>query len=193
MTEFNYANENISTADFARRTRGNDEAVVESWPRDLESRIPESRSDAVAQNQYDRNDAGYGATLDPVAARGEVTSFPSRRESEVASASSADLSTIASPVQDGSGATPLFTENRIAEMRTRWNNIQAEFVDEPRRSVEQADQLVAAAMQQLAEGFAAERASLEQQWESGDNVSTEDLRVALQRYRAFFGRLLNVA
>jgi glutathione S-transferase len=88
---------------------------------------------------------------------------------------------------------PLFSEGKITEMRTRWNNIQAEFVDEPRRSVEQADQLVAAAMQQLAEGFAAERASLEQQWESGDNVSTEDLRVALQRYRAFFGRLLNVA
>jgi hypothetical protein len=188
MTEFNHANENISTADFARRTRGNDEAVVESWPRDLERRIPESRSDAVAQNQYDRNDAGYGATLDAAPARGEVTSFPSRREAEFAS-TTATLS----PTQSVPGAMPLFSEGKITEMRTRWNNIQAEFVDEPRRSVEQADQLVAAAMQQLAEGFAAERASLEQQWESGDNVSTEDLRVALQRYRAFFGRLLNVA
>jgi hypothetical protein len=90
-------------------------------------------------------------------------------------------------------ATPFFSEVEIGDLRSRWNNIQAEFVDEPRRSVEQADQLVAAAMQRLAEGFANERASLEQQWESGDNVSTEDLRIALQRYRTFFGRLLNAA
>ena len=95
--------------------------------------------------------------------------------------------------QDGSGATPLFSESEISDLRARWSNIQAEFVDEPRNSVEQADQLVATAMQKLADGFANERASLEKQWDSGENVSTEDLRIALQRYRTFFGRLLNVA
>lgn len=89
--------------------------------------------------------------------------------------------------------TPLLSDNEIGDLRSRWSSIQAEFVDEPRRSVEQADQLVATAMQRLAEGFANERASLEKQWDSGDSVSTEDLRVALQRYRAFFGRLLNAA
>jgi molecular chaperone GrpE (heat shock protein) len=94
-------------------------------------------------------------------------------------------------VNDGGGATPLFSE--ISELRGRWSNIQAEFVDEPRRSVEEADQLVATAMQKLADGFANERASLEKQWDSGDSVSTEDLRLALQRYRTFFGRLLNAA
>ncbi|MFZ0274042.1 MAG: hypothetical protein WB524_19520 [Acidobacteriaceae bacterium] len=66
-------------------------------------------------------------------------------------------------------------------------------MDEPQRSVKEADQLVAAAMQRLAERFARERAELEKQWDSGDNVSTEDLRLALQRYRSFFGRLLNAA
>ncbi len=89
--------------------------------------------------------------------------------------------------------TTLFSDNEVGELRSRWSNVQAGFVDEPRRSVEEADQLVATVMQRLAEGFANERASLEQQWDSGDNVSTEDLRVALQRYRAFFGRLLNAA
>jgi hypothetical protein len=87
----------------------------------------------------------------------------------------------------------LFSDTDIGDLRTRWNDVQAGFVDEPRRSVEQADQLVATVMQRLAEGFANERASLERQWDSGDNVSTEDLRVALQRYRAFFGRLLHAA
>lgn len=89
--------------------------------------------------------------------------------------------------------TPLFKETEITDLRARWGNVQAGFVDEPRRSVEQADQLVATVMQRIAEGFANERSSLEKQWDSGNNISTEDLRVALQRYRAFFGRLLNAA
>jgi hypothetical protein len=88
---------------------------------------------------------------------------------------------------------PLFSDTDITDLRSRWSNVQGGFVDEPRRSVEQADQLVATVMQRLAEGFANERASLEKQWDSGDSVSTEDLRIALQRYRAFFGRLLNAA
>jgi len=66
------------------------------------------------------------------------------------------------------------------------------FVDEPRRTVEEADKLVAAVMQRLAEGFANERSGLEKQWDSGENVSTEDLRLALQRYRSFFDRLLKL-
>ncbi len=97
-------------------------------------------------------------------------------------------------VQNAEGvATPLLPEAEIGDLRSRWSNIQAEFVDEPRRSVQEADKLVASTMQRLADGFATERASLEKQWDSGDDVSTEDLRVALQRYRAFFGRLLNAA
>jgi len=65
-------------------------------------------------------------------------------------------------------------------------------VDEPRKSVENADSLVAAAIKRLAEIFARERSSLEQQWAQGGDVSTEDLRLALQRYRSFFDRLLSV-
>jgi hypothetical protein len=64
-------------------------------------------------------------------------------------------------------------------------------VDEPRRTVEQADELVAQVMQRLAESFASERERLEGQWGRGEDVSTEDLRVALQRYRSFFQRLLS--
>jgi hypothetical protein len=58
--------------------------------------------------------------------------------------------------------------------------------------VEQADELVASAMKRLAEVFASERSALEGQWDRGDDVSTEDLRIALQRYRAFFDRLLSI-
>ena len=88
--------------------------------------------------------------------------------------------------------TPLFPENEAANFRNRWTEIQAAFVDEPRRAVEQGDALVADVIKRLASSCADERSKLEGQWGRGDNVSTEDLRVALQRYRAFFDRLLSV-
>jgi hypothetical protein len=81
---------------------------------------------------------------------------------------------------------PLFSESEMGEFRSQWSKLQTGFVDEPRRTVEEADKLVAAVMQRLAQGFANERSGLEKQWESSDNVSTEDLRLALQRYRSFF-------
>jgi len=87
---------------------------------------------------------------------------------------------------------PLFSESEMKDFRSQWSILQTGFVDEPRQTVEGADKLVAAVMQRLAEGFAKERSGVEKQWESGDNVSTEDLRVALQRYRSFFDRLLNL-
>ena len=100
----------------------------------------------------------------------------------------------AKPVDDkgGEAAEPLFPQNETQELRDRWHKIQAGFVDEPRRAVEDADGLVATAMKRLAESFASERDRLESQWDRGDDVSTEDLRVALRRYRSFFDRLLSM-
>ena len=89
-------------------------------------------------------------------------------------------------------AGPLFLPEEAAKFRGRWDAIQGNFVDEPRRAVEQADSLVAEAVKRLAEIFADERAKLDGQWDRGDSVSTEDLRLALRRYRAFFGRVLSV-
>jgi hypothetical protein len=88
--------------------------------------------------------------------------------------------------------TPMFAHDETNEFRQRWQDIQTGFVDEPRQAVERADALVAAAIKRLAESFAQERGALEQQWARGADVSTEDLRVALRRYRGFFDRLLSV-
>jgi hypothetical protein len=85
---------------------------------------------------------------------------------------------------------PLIGEERGRSLLERWTTIQGGFVDAPRDSVEQADSLVAEVIQDLARSFADERGKLEQQWDSGTDVETEDLRVALQRYRSFFQRLL---
>ncbi len=87
-------------------------------------------------------------------------------------------------------ARPLLADEELEGFRSRWDTVQVGFVDEPRGSVQQADALVAELMQRLAQTFSDERTSLESQWEQGSDVSTEDLRIAMQRYRSFFDRLL---
>ena len=88
--------------------------------------------------------------------------------------------------------SPLFSSEESQRFRSEWDAIQIGFVDEPRKSVEKADGLVASVIHRLAEIYAQERGKLEAQWDRGDDVSTEDLRLALRRYRSFFGRLLSV-
>ena len=88
--------------------------------------------------------------------------------------------------------SPLFSDEEERNFRNRWKDIQTGFVDEPRRSVEQADELIAKLLQRLAGSFSEQRSHLEQQWEKSDSASTEDLRLALRRYRSFFDRLLSI-
>jgi len=102
------------------------------------------------------------------------------------------------PAQTANGNTtsitdagPLFPDDELHNFRARWDQVQTSFVDEPRQAVEQADSLVANVVKRIAEQFANERSKLENQWAQGDNVSTEDLRQALRRYRSFFDRLLS--
>jgi len=88
-------------------------------------------------------------------------------------------------------ASGIIPKRQLEELRGRWTNIQAGFVDEPRKAVQEADALVKMAIKQIEETFSAERTELEKQWSRGDTVSTEDLRVSLQHYRSFFDRLLS--
>jgi hypothetical protein len=93
----------------------------------------------------------------------------------------------------GAGGQPyaqLLESHEMQRILGQWKDIQAAFVDEPRKSVQDADALVAELMQRLAQTFASEREQLESQWAGGDDVSTEDLRRNLRRYRSFFERLL---
>jgi len=90
------------------------------------------------------------------------------------------------------GLVPLLEEGEAEEFRSRWQDIQTEFVDDPSHSVENADELVARVINSITENFASERTSLEVQWNRGKEASTEDLRIAITRYRSFFNRLLTL-
>ena len=86
--------------------------------------------------------------------------------------------------------TSYLGEGTTEDSWQRWRQIQANFVDDPRRSVADAHGLVGEVIDGIVHRFENERQQLEQRWSSGEDVSTEDLRHCLQRYRDFFGRLL---
>jgi len=87
-------------------------------------------------------------------------------------------------------STALLDREESEHLHTRWNEIQGRFVDEPRSAVQQADALVTEVIEKITQMFSNEHSSLEGQWKQGNDVSTEDLRKALQRYRSFFNRLV---
>jgi hypothetical protein len=94
--------------------------------------------------------------------------------------------------KEGEQLAPLFLPDVAKDFRSRWDAVQSSFVDDPRQAVRQGDELVAQVMKSLAETFSSERAKLEGQVNQTDQASTEDLRVALRRYRSFFKRLLSL-
>jgi len=96
------------------------------------------------------------------------------------------------PQTADSNSSVLFEEGEISRLRSRWADIQSAFVDEPRQAVKEADGLVVDLTTRLTEMFAGERSALERQWDRNNDVTTEDLRIALKRYHAFFDRLLAV-
>jgi hypothetical protein len=86
----------------------------------------------------------------------------------------------------------LFPQDVAGGFRSRWDAVQIGFVDDPKQAVKQADELVAQVMKSLAESFSRQRSNIEGAAPGGDEASTESLRVALQRYRSFFHRLLSL-
>lgn len=144
----------------------------------------DSRADGeFDRKELDRTDAQRRESFD-----GDTAAVDRRSAGKMASTDSLSQNGSASQNE----AAPLFSPEEAKDLHARWDAIQVSFVDEPRQAVQQADGLVANAMKRLAEIFAEERGNLDQQWDRGGDVSTEDLRLALRRYRSFFGRLLSV-
>ena len=154
----------LSTADIARGTS----TTEEERARDAQQ-MDQTSTESSTFNQSRSTDHGTNRSMDGATA-------PARRVERA----------------DDDDSAPLFSGSDSEAFRSRWIEIQAGFVDDPRSSVERADGLVAEVIKNLADAFATERGGLEQRWQQGGDPSTEDLRVALRRYRTFFDRLLSV-
>jgi hypothetical protein len=156
---------------------------------------PAAQNDAASASfpDQDRPPAEEGTVRPFIAADNKIRSMNQRLDSNGSRVGEVPGNPVpATTAVTDEEATPLFSERESKDFFGRWDALQVGFIDEPRRAVEEADSLVAGAMKRLAEVFAEERARLESQWDRGDNVSTEDLRIAMRRYRSFFRRLLSV-
>jgi hypothetical protein len=146
--------------------------------------------------EFDRGASGFD-TPGTQDFRDSDAAFPSERtttahESGTATQPAADERLAAASPSGSDTDLSLFGENDLSGFRTRWSDVQAAFVDDPRAAVHNADALVSEVVEQLTTGFSEVRARMEGQWARGEETSTEDLRVALTRYREFFQRLLAV-
>jgi hypothetical protein len=113
-------------------------------------------------------------------------------ESPTAGTGSSTAGTDSSTGGSESSTEALFAEDELSRLRSRWDDVQAGFVDDPRECVQKADGLVSDVVDQLTAGFSEARSQLESQWARGEEASTEDLRLALKRYREFFERMLAI-
>jgi hypothetical protein len=178
MAELKRKDEELTTADLAGRN-------TETERRPQLVRNESIDTERITQDRADLNDEPGFATQSGNVAENRIENAAQRNEARIDRTANVENTNATNQP-----AAALFSESEVGDFRNRWSNIQTGFVDEPRRAVEDADNLVASLMKKMAEGFANERSRLEKQWDRGDNVSTEDLRVALQRYRSFFDRLL---
>jgi hypothetical protein len=195
--------ESLSTRDLApndppARTVADDDAGVGAQETEAPERAPGQAADRdPAPASPGRNDLGAagserGFERESPTLEGRSGPAPASAHSEtVATQSPATVAAAHAPDDQRGDDQPLLDAQLSTDFQLRWEEVQTRFVDEPRGAVEDADGLVAHVMQQLAEGFAQERERLEAQWGRGEDISTEDLRVALQRYRSFFRRLLS--
>jgi hypothetical protein len=103
-----------------------------------------------------------------------------------------DLAEADREVAEEESNSPLFPTHQCATLEKEWQAIQAKFVDAPRDCVQQADALVTKTIDILSSSFGEMRSSMERTWEKDGDVSTEELRLALQNYRSFFRRLLSI-
>jgi len=171
-----------------------DEKLSTADPAGIQREAPANVTvEPLGEGGFD-NDSREGT----VAARLPSTQSAAPAASPIEGAAAGAARTVGARVATGTARAmeqetgPLFSGNEANALRAKWDAVQVAFVDAPRDAVEHADNLVAETMKRLAEVFAAERTKLEAQWNKGEDVSTEDLRLALRRYRSFFSRLLSI-
>jgi hypothetical protein len=193
--EDNQRDEPIGTEDLVEpRTRGTEDTAPETETRD-------------GVNGRDVNGAGTrlrGERLPGAHERGEHVAGVHERDEHVAGEHVAgdargEGGRRGAPPRADDGGAALFADDGGAALfadadsdrfRHRWHDVQSAFVDDPRRAVQDADQLVAELMRTLATTFAERKRSLEGRWQEGVAAETEDLRLALRGYRSFFDQLL---
>ncbi|MGC4938043.1 hypothetical protein [Kribbella sp. DT2] len=146
---------------------------------------PEERTPNLTDADFSDRPTDEQAVVDPEQPVAEDDATPAEAVAEEHAAPAEVVAEQPAVSTDG----PLVAEDAAVDFRSRWEVIQQGFVDDPRQAVSDADKLVDDLLKRLSATFDEQHQGLERQWSDGE-PSTEDLRGALQKYRAFFQRLL---
>jgi hypothetical protein len=199
--------ERLTTEDFANRKRDENEPAEYREPVESYEQEPTGYGEdtPAGYSQYDRDEADRSGQAHAVPQQdrqeqtAEADRFDEPSDQTHLEQPADEQATGAQPVSEQSGSTadrsdnePLFVPDEADGYRNEWRALQSDFVDDPRDAVRRADELVAQVVQSLATTFADHKRSLEGQWQQGEQIDTEELRMALRRYRSFFDRLLSV-
>ena len=180
----------LSTRDLAARSDDSDSSPEIEQSADRTTGTKPTRDEGSFSSDEATTRDRSGDPLQTDARAADSSADASVGGGDAAASGQRELREPATPTDDA-GREPLLPDDQTERFTTRWREIQTSFVDKPRDAVAEADALVADLMQRLAASFSNERERLEAQWDRGDDISTEELRVALTRYRSFFDRLLS--
>jgi len=165
-------------------------AAAEPSSATMRTEPPTADDDSAARQEYS------SAGMEPATARTRQSAAAAEPSSATVRTDPPAAQTEPSGTETGMSTDQSRTNSLFADdtsgFRSRWDDVQAAFVDDPKECVQKADTLVAEVVEQLTYGFSEARSRLEAQWSRGEEASTEDLRLALKRYREFFQRLLSV-
>lgn len=178
----------MTNPDYDRRTDGDDIRVEDARAEDL--RTDEARTDDVRTDEARTDDLGRDDSHRDDS-RGEGVLMDDSRDARAEDSYVDDRSQAGGDrldAEDNGGRPQLLDDS--GQLLERWQHVQAAFVDSPRDAVGEASDIVGDVLEKLSRSFDAERRRLDDEWEAGGEPSTEDLRLALRRYRAFFERLL---
>lgn len=173
---------------------GTETTTVDESGVETVARIPVSRGVIIDERQQPLSAPQATTTTTPTTATAEAQAGTRTTEAAPEAGSRARKS-VATPSADETAEEAmgaLFLQGDLQQLRTRWDRVQASFVDDPRRAVQEADTLVASVVKRIAEQFAEQRTKLEGEASRGDDATTEELRRSLRQYRAFFERLLSM-
>ena len=174
----------LTADEVANRVPGSERRI---YPAETTTEVIDDRRDDLVRDGR-VVDEDWRTTDGAVIGEPRIVGRTDDRYDERAAAGQTTAAVDSTPGSDQPGQ--LFPAGELSDLRAKWDKAQISFVDEPRTAVKQADELVATLVARISEQFSATRTELEHQWDRGDNVSTEDLRQALRRYRSFFDRLL---
>ena len=124
----------------------------------------ESSTETAGSGETVTSTGTTGSSTETAGSGETVSSAGTTGSSTAGTAPSAEGTRSSTTATESSSRQSLFAEDELSVLRSRWDEVQAGFVDDPRECVQKADGLVSDVVDRLTTGFSEARSRLEEQW-----------------------------